>query len=204
MSTTNTAVAAGRLGTRDLINVGVFAALYFVVVFGTGMLGIIAPWVMFLGYALGILLNGIVIALYVSRTPKFGALGLIGLINGLLFWATGHPWFTPILAPLLGLAGDAILAARRRDGLSAKRFPLAYAVMSLWYIVPLLPIVLDPAGYWQYVNETMGADYSRRMQDLFQAWVLPAWAVGILILGLLGGMIGVRATRRHFERSGLA
>ena len=33
--------------TRDFINIGVFTAIYFVLVFGTGMLGIINPAMMF-------------------------------------------------------------------------------------------------------------------------------------------------------------
>ena len=52
--------------TRDFINIGVFTAIYFVLVFGTGMLGIINPAMMFVGYALGLIANGAVV-----KRPRF-------------------------------------------------------------------------------------------------------------------------------------
>lgn len=67
--------------TRDFINIGVFTAIYFVLVFGTGMLGIINPAMMFVGYALGLIANGAVVMLFKSRVPKIGALALMGLCS---------------------------------------------------------------------------------------------------------------------------
>ena len=68
--------------TRDFINIGIFSAIYFVLVFGTGMLGIINPAMMFVGYALGLIANGAVVMLFKSRVPKIGALALMGLLVG--------------------------------------------------------------------------------------------------------------------------
>ena len=77
--------------TRDFINIGIFSAIYFVLVFGTGMLGIINPAMMFVGYALGLIANGAVVMLFKSRVPKIGALALMGLLVGSLMVITGTP-----------------------------------------------------------------------------------------------------------------
>lgn len=92
--------------TRDFINIGVFTAIYFVLVFASGMLGIINPLMMFVGFALGIIANGVVISLFKSRVRKIGALAILGLLVGVLMMLTGHPWVVVILTPLLGLIGD--------------------------------------------------------------------------------------------------
>ena len=51
---------SSRLNTRDFINIGVFTALMFVIVFAFGMLGFI-PAAMYAGFLLSILVNGIVL-----------------------------------------------------------------------------------------------------------------------------------------------
>ncbi len=97
-----------RLVARDLINIGVFTAVYFVIIFGSAFVGVIAPWAMFVGFFIGILLGGPVLVLLAVRSP------LTGLLIALLMVLTGHFWGLLIIAPLLGLAFDAIRPRERR------------------------------------------------------------------------------------------
>ena len=60
---------SSRLNTRDFINIGVFTALMFVIVFAFGMLGFI-PAAMYAGFLLSILVNGTVFALFTARTRR--------------------------------------------------------------------------------------------------------------------------------------
>lgn len=64
---------SSRLNARDFINIGVFTALMFVIVFAFGMLGFI-PAAMYAGFLLSILVNGTVFALFTARTPKMGGI----------------------------------------------------------------------------------------------------------------------------------
>ncbi|MDK7584164.1 MptD family putative ECF transporter S component, partial [Lactobacillus crispatus] len=77
------------LNTRDFINIGVFTALMFVIVFAFGMLGFI-PAAMYAGFLLSILVNGTVFALFTARTPKMGALTIMLILIEVLFFVTGH------------------------------------------------------------------------------------------------------------------
>ncbi|WP_168582063.1 MptD family putative ECF transporter S component [Gephyromycinifex aptenodytis] len=194
---------SGRLNTRDYINVGVFTALYFAVNFMTAMVGFAGPAFMFVGWALGILLGGIVIALFIARTPKFGALTLLGFINGLLFVMTGLWWGAVIVCTLLGLIADLIVTRGALPSI-AKRVPWAYAVFSLWLVAPLFPVLFNADAYYAGIESQMGADYSNGMRELFQTWVIGVWTICIAVLGYFGGLLGVRATAKHFARSGLA
>lgn len=190
--------------TRELINVGVFSALYFVIIFGLGMIGFVAPVAMFFGWGIAIIIDGIVMALYVSRTPRFGAVTLLGLIVGLLMVVTGHWWATALLAVALGLISDAIIYRGGPAEHTMRRFPLGYAVMTVWFIAPLLPILINADAYFADMAGQMSAEYVEDMRALFQPWVLGVWTICLVILGLIGGVVGVRVGARHFRRAGLA
>ena len=93
--------AANIASPRNLINVGVFTALYFIALFASGMLGAIHPIMIFIGGIIGIIVEAIICMLYVARTRAFGAYAILGLIIGILMVATGHAWVTPLVATVL-------------------------------------------------------------------------------------------------------
>lgn len=189
------------LSTRDLVNVGVFTAMYFVVMFAMGMMGFLGPAFMFVGHTAAIIANGVVITLFLARVRKFGALSILGALVCLAMASFGEPVYVLIglvLAPL----GD--LVARTGAYKSAVRNSLGYAVFSVWYIGPLLPIFFDSAGYREYVTETMNADYANGLLDLVSSPVLVGWAVFVFAVAFASGLFGHRVLRRHFKRAGLA
>lgn len=191
-----------RMNTRDFINVGIFVAVYYAVFFVTGMIGFLSPVLMFVGWTLGIILNGIVIALFIARTPKIGAMTLLGPILSVLWVATGQPVYLIPALLVLGFICDLILdKLRARPGLGV---PLAYALFSLWMIVPLFPILINADEYYATLTGQMGAEYTEGMREIFQPWIIGVWTIAVFILGWLGGMFGVRVGKRHFSRAGLA
>ncbi|KAB3523078.1 MptD family putative ECF transporter S component [Corynebacterium sp. zg254] len=193
--------ANSRLTTRDLINAGIFSALYFVVTFATGMVGFAGPQFMFVGWIIGAIANGIVLALYVARTPKFGALALVGGINGLGFMLTGHYVWTFLGCLLLGLIADLIIT--KTTLAINKAFPLAYAVFCTWVAMPFIPLILDTTSYYTDIADQMGQQYADAMSNIFQPWTIGALAIGALVVGFIGGIIGVKVSRTHFESAGL-
>ena len=71
-----------KLQGKDLINVGIFTAIYFVVFMAVAMLGFI-PIFLPLLIAIAPLIAGIVMMLYYSKIQKFGMVSLTGLICGI-------------------------------------------------------------------------------------------------------------------------
>lgn len=192
------------LKVRDLINVGVFTVIYFVVMFGSGMIGLVGPWAMFIGTFVGLMLNGIVIMLYLSRVPKFGAMTLLGLLVGVPMAASQSYW-TLIGLVLFGFLADIIQSqAGRAKKISPTRAQLAYAVFCLWGVFPLAPIFLDADGYFADVASGYGADYAAGMRAIFQPWVIIVWQIVIFFLALIAARMGTRVAHKHFTRAGVA
>ncbi|MDO4887638.1 MAG: MptD family putative ECF transporter S component [Actinomycetaceae bacterium] len=194
--------SANKLSGRDLINVGIFTAIYFVIMFGFGMLGSLGPFMSGLAFLLGILANGTVIALYLSRVHKLGSMTLLGLIVSCLMVATGHPWFTILTTTALGACAD--LIANAGHFAKARLNIVAYAVFCLWYVGPIMPVVWDTAGYRQYVTDSMNAEYADGWMRIFSPSTLPLWGLAFFAAGLIGGWFGQSVLRRQFRRAGVA
>lgn len=189
------------LTTRDLINAGIFSALYFVLTFVTGMVGFAGPQFMFVGWAIGVIVNGIVLALYVARTPKLGALTILGGINGVAFMLTGHYAWSLFGCLVLGFFADLILTKLRLS--INQTFPLAYAVFCTWITMPFVPLILDTDSYYVNIADQMGQQYADAMAQIFQPWTIGILGIGAFIFGIIGGIIGLRVSRKHFESAGL-
>lgn len=192
---------AHRIKPKYLVNMGVFSAIYFVLVFASAMLGFVSPPVMFVGYALGIILNGTVIMLYLVKTPVLGALTVLGLVSSLLMAIMGHVWYLIIGCTALGLLGDLIV--RSGNYRSKWRNILAYALVSLWYLIPWGPLLTDRAAYLDETAAQMGAEYTRAMDALVSPQLLAAWTVCVFLLGLLGAWIGTKILAKHFTKAGI-
>ncbi len=194
--------ATTSLSPKYLVNIGVFAAIYFLVAFASGMVGFFGPGFMFVGFLLGVLINGTVIMLHLARTPTVGALALLGLIVGLGFVLTGHVWYGALVSTLLGLVGDLIV--RSGDYRSRGRNVLAYAVFTLWYATPLLPIIYQADAYFANVAVQMNnQEYADAMRRIFQPWVIGVWAVVAFGFALCSGWLGTKVVERHFARAGI-
>ena len=181
------------LKPKDLITVGVFTAMYFVVFFGFGMLGLFGPAVHAVGIVLGSLANGIVFALYITRIRKPGMIFLTGIISSLLMVLTGHAWTTLVTAAVFSILAEIVLASA-----------LAYGVFSLWVAGPILPLYYQHDAYIADIGKKMGDGYARAWETLFS----PAFLLGLLVVvfvsSFLGGRLGQKMLRKHFMRAGIA
>ncbi|MDU0969257.1 MAG: MptD family putative ECF transporter S component [Actinomycetaceae bacterium] len=192
-----------NLTTRDLINIAIFAVIYFVLFYACGMLGFVGPAFMFVGWIIGIILNGIVVMLMLARVPKIGAMTLTGLLMG-IGMIPGHTiWVLPA-GIILGFIADLIATNMGRNTrLEPKRGIIAYAVYQLIMMVPWFPIVFNSDEYYAKLTKVMGADYVSGMKSLFTPTTMAIWAVCVVLLGLAGGWLGVKVGRKHFQRAGL-
>lgn len=195
------AASSKKLTTKDLINVGIFTAIYFVVMFTLGMIGFLGPIAMFVGHSLAMLANGIVIALFMARVPKFGGFTILSIILCSAMFLTGHAWYG-FGGIILGLIGD--LIARSGNYTSVLRNSLGYAIHSVWYVLPLFPIFFDSAGYREYMATSMSEEYANDFMNLVTPAVVVGWGGVAFIVAFIGGLLGHRVLRRHFKRAGLA
>ena len=106
-----------KLTIPDLISIGVFTALYFVLVtiatFGTaailpGLSYVLLP-------AVSALLSGCVYMLFVAKVQKFGAITIMGLVMGAFFFSSGHFILSFAANVVCGILGDLIADGKLKN-----------------------------------------------------------------------------------------
>lgn len=187
---------------RSAVTIGAFTAVYFVLMWCSGMLGFFGPAFMFVGGVVSLVLNGPVVMLMMVRSRMFGTLTIMGGIVAFLMVVTGHAWVTMPVALILGFLGD--LIARGGGYMSAPRNIAAYVLFSLWGIAPLSPIFFAPDPYFADIAASMGQDYADAMRALISPAFIGGWAVVTMIVACIGGLIGRFLLRKHFTKAGVA
>lgn len=183
------------------MNIGVYTAIYYVVTFLGGMVGIVSPIGMFVGFALSAIVGGTVIMLFLAKTPVMGAMTVLGLIVGVLMLATGHFWGCIPICAALGLVADLIVKA---GGYHSRGHNIAaYGVFQLWLIGPFAPLFMNTKAYYEDMRGSMGAQYASRMSQIFTPAVVAVFIVVLCFVGLFGAWIGTKLIDRHFAKAGL-
>ena len=127
-----------KLQAKDLINIGLFTVLYFVlgccVAIPIGFVPIFLP---ILG-ALWTLITGIPFMLFAVRVKKFGMVTIMAVLSGLLMGLTGMGFWGILTGAVFGLLGDLIMKSGGYQ--SAKKTILGYGVFSLWMVGTYIPM----------------------------------------------------------------
>ena len=92
---------------KDLINIGIFSAIYFVIVFIVAMLGFIPIFLPLLAVFVP-LLGGVVFMLFLTRVKKFGMIWIMSVIMGLLMLLTGMSWPPLAVSVISGLLAELV------------------------------------------------------------------------------------------------
>ncbi len=189
-----------KLKGRDLINVGIYTAIYFVIMLAVAMLGMIPIFLPLLSVIVPIL-GGIPFMLFLTKVKKPGMIFIMAMIMGIMMLLTGMgPW------PLLTCAVAGILAEiiyRSGEYKSAKKAVLAYAVFSMWIWGNYLPLFTDYEGYFAQ-RESYGQAYIEAVQKLMPLWMAPVLLAVCFVCGILGGILGRALLKKHFEKAGIA
>ncbi|WP_206641250.1 MptD family putative ECF transporter S component [Nonomuraea polychroma] len=192
-----------RMSPKDLISVGVFGALYLVIVFGINMLGFINPAVMLIALAASIVAGGIPFILFLTRVRHAGMVTVFAIVTAGILMLSGHPPISFAISVVCALLAEAIIWAGNYR--SRRLSVLAYAVYSAWYVGPMMPIFYARDDYFAGPSmQMMGPEYVSQMQALLSPGVLVLFDLSTVVFGLLGGLLGLRLMRKHFEKAGLA
>lgn len=92
---------------KDLINIGIFSAIYFVIVFIVAMLGFIPIFLPLLAVLVPIF-GGIPFMLFLTRVKKFGMIWIMSVIMGLLMLLTGMSWPPLAVSVISGLLAELV------------------------------------------------------------------------------------------------
>ena len=170
---------------KDVITVGIFSAIYFVINFAFMLLGGLHPllWILMPGFIA--LFTGIPYLMMCAKVQKVGSVLLMGLITGLIYYVTGQ--FTVVILVSFVLACG---LAELTRGLTHYRSPL--------------PIWLMRDEFLQQITEQgMPADYVNTLAALSSNIMLVVLFLAPIVGAIIGGFIARAMFRKHFEKAGL-
>ncbi|MDG4765899.1 MptD family putative ECF transporter S component [Solwaraspora sp. WMMD406] len=192
-----------KLSARDLLNVAIFAVIYFVIIFAVAMIGIISPVLMLITLPLGPIAAGIPYMLFLTRIRHPGMVSLFGVVVALLYLMMGHPWQSAVVTIMLSVVAELVLWAGKYRSKWAAIW--TYVVFSAWFVGPWIPFFLDPAGYLESSgSQAMGEAYMRDFEQVVTVTTVSIMVAATLVCGFLGALLGTALLGKHFRRAGLA
>ncbi|MDO4651034.1 MAG: MptD family putative ECF transporter S component, partial [Eubacteriales bacterium] len=136
---------ADRLEGKDLINIGIYSAIYFVIVFAVALLGYI-PIFMPLLTVLVPILGGIPFMLFLTKVRKPGMVFIMTMIMGIMMQLTGMSYYSLIVGLFSGTAAELIL--KKGNYQSAKCAVLTSGVFSIWVWGNFIPLFTNIEKYF--------------------------------------------------------
>lgn len=189
-----------KLKTKDLVLIGVFAIIYFVIMFGIGMMGIIPILFLCYPFVLG-LTGGIISMLVMAKAQKPWIASIFGMIAPIIMYVFGHTYVLLVNSLIVMILVELI----RRSGKyhDIKKDTLANGVFNMWICGSLMQMLLMHDEYMAMTVPTMGQEYADKLEALI---TYPNMAIVYLIAfigGVLGALIAKKLLRKHFEKAGL-
>ena len=189
-----------KLKGKDLINIGIYAAIYCVIMTCISMLGYI-PIMMPLLAVFCPLVGGIPMMLFYIKTKKFGMITIMSVIIGIYLWVTGMGIYPAIFGVVFGFLAD--LVAKSGGYQSFTKTVLSYGVMCLMLFGNFLPLYIDREGYFAS-RQKFGQEYIDSLGNIMQPWTAPVIIIASFVFGVLGALLGKALLKKHFVKAGIA
>lgn len=190
-----------KIQAKDLINIGLFTVLYFVlgccVAIPIGFVPIFLP---VLG-ALWTLITGISFMLFAVRAKKFGMVTIMAILSGLLMGFTGMGFWGVLTGAVFGLLGDLIM--KSGSYASVKKTLLGYGVFSLWMVGTYIPMYFMAEQARADFAAGFGQEYADKVMAVMPMWSIVLVVAAIFLCALLGGLIGKAILKKHFVKAGI-
>ena len=193
---------SNHLNGKDLMNVGIFTAVYLVIyIISSCVLGIIPLLSLTMNFFSSILL-GIPVMLYFTKIKKFGMALITYAINGVLMAFLGLGIYSLILGVICGLIAELILRSGRYQ--SANCAVLAFSIACVGGNGNTLSWIIGGEKVLEQTAASLGTDYANAVGGYFSHWwVFPIIMLSAFAGGLIGGLLGKAVLKKHFIRSGL-
>lgn len=188
-----------KLKIKDLVTIGVFAVIYFVFMFGVGMIGVIP--ILFLIYPtiLGIV-TGTIIMLFMVKVQKPWSLFILGMLSPLIMFLVGHTYVLVLHALVVMFIAEMI---RRVGNYKSLKFNMiAFAVFNTWICGSLMQMLWAREKYIE-LSMMMGKEYVDAMISLITYPHMALVYAGAIVGGLVGAYIGKNLLRKHFTKAGI-
>lgn len=189
-----------KLNGKNLINIGIFLAIDFVIVFAVSMTGFIPVMIPML-CVLCPLFGAIPFMLFLTKVKKFGMITIFGILMGFLNMITGMGVYPLIGGILFGFLADVIYSVVGKCE-SKKMAVLSSGIIFLILWANELALFVDIEGYFA-TKSNFGTDYVNTLSKLCPTWMCPVLFVTAFVFGILGALIGLVCLKKHFAKAGI-
>ena len=193
-----------KLTVPDLISIGVFTALYFVLV----TIATFASLAIFPGFnnvvlpAFCALISGCVYTLLVVKLQKFGGISVMGIVMGLFFMISGHFIISFAANIVMGIVADCVAKVGKYK--SKKWIILSYVLFSYGLFGPVIPMwFMKDAYVANLVARGKDAVYIAELFANINMVTFVLAVVATLICALVGGWFGMKMIKKHFVKAGI-
>jgi energy-coupling factor transport system substrate-specific component len=192
------------LSISNLITIGVFSAVYFVLVavatFGSAFL--IPGYSYVFLPAVAAIICGTVYMLLIAKIHKFGAITLMGIVMSVYFFISGHFILSFLPNLVCGVAADFVAGIGGYK--NKKNILLSYIVFSFGLTGPVLPMWFMQTQYIANLQERGKSE--AYITAMFQHMTMETFVIcviAIVLCGFIGGIFGQKMVRKHFEKAGI-
>ena len=191
-----------KLNGKDFINIGIFTAIYMVIVIAIACtVGLIPIGFILLPIILPII-GGIPMMLYFTKIKKAGMLLIFEILFGLVMILTGMGVDLLIWGIVVGVICELLFKAAKYS--SGKMAIICYGILSTCICGNYIHWISSSENWLSQTAVTYGDTYVNTIHGaLTTGWVFPAMVIGGFISGIIGGLIGKSVMKKHFEKSGL-
>ncbi len=190
------------LTVKDLVTTGIFATLILVAILAGGMPFAPNPLLTFYMPLGSALLAGPIFLLLVAKVPKRGPISIVGILAGLVLFATGMHWAMDLGYVLGGILGD--LIAGTKGYRSVKLNIVAYICLCLGATGTYIAFFVNPAAWSSLMlNGGTAQGYLDAMNGAAQGWMLPVILIGTVVVGAFSGFVGSKLLKKQFEKAGI-
>ncbi len=190
-----------KLKIKDLVTIGVFTVIYFVLMFLSGMIGIVP--ILYLAYpAVAGIITGIVIMLFMAKVQKPWGLFILGLICSFIVIAMGNTYIILIHALISMVIAEFV---RKIGGYKSFKYNmLSFTIFNTWICGFLMQILLAKDKVIEMAETRgMGYDYIMKLIALLNFRNMIFVYIGAIVGGIIGAYIGKVFLKKHFEKAGI-
>jgi energy-coupling factor transport system substrate-specific component len=191
-----------KLTTKNLIAIGIYNAVFFVLYAIVGFAMGLTPITYVFFYSLAGIVLGPVFMLMVTKSPKRGTILISSLVFGLIFLAIGGGHQLLIL-PVTGLIAEIITT--KTEYKKEKALILAWVIFFTgFFLGTFVPIMFFEEWERAYAARSgIESGYIESIIGLVNGPLGFVVTVAHLVTAYLGGLFGAKLLNKHFLRAGI-
>ena len=190
-----------KLRMKDLVTIGVFTVIYFVVMFISGVVGVI-PILYLANPAIVGITTGIVMMLFMAKIQKPLAVSILGIISALIVLAMGSTYIVLIHTIIIMVIAE--LLRKKGEYKSFKYNMMSFAVFNTWNCGIILQIALAKDRFIEMANaRNMRQEFTTGLLNLINYRNLVLVYIAAIVGAIIGAYIGKLFLKKHFEKAGI-